>query len=68
LDAIARSAATVAQRSQTVRDRAWIHRAASVLAGFGALVASVCSVVAGIRFLIVCVGSLIALLRGPVAI
>jgi hypothetical protein len=39
-----------------------------VLAGLGALVASVCSVVAGIRFLIVCVGSPIALLRGPVAI
>ncbi|MEA2182086.1 MAG: hypothetical protein QOF69_1271 [Solirubrobacteraceae bacterium] len=68
LDAIARSAATVAQRSQTVRDRAWIHHAASMLAGLGALVASVCSVVAGIRFLIVCVGSLIALVRGPVAI
>jgi hypothetical protein len=39
-----------------------------MLAGLGALVASVCSVVAGIRFLIVCVGSLIALVRGPVAI
>jgi hypothetical protein len=39
-----------------------------VLAGLGALIASVCSLVAGIRFLIVCVGSLIALFRGPVAI
>jgi hypothetical protein len=39
-----------------------------VLASLGALVAGGCSIVAGVLCLIVRVGSLIAILRGPVAV